>query len=482
MTTVLNRKFDLLCHSGTCPSYLIDVLSLLVAHANDTELFKSELRTSGGCNGGGDSSALDVPARTGLFSSRGTSATRPDRASREVNERSAADRRADLMYRQVEDPEALDDALRASHESVLIAAEQSLQTYAEDLKHMNEIAMATSAKQLRTMRVETQTQMEAFRDRVCASVVTQTRDELEVMRSEFGAAVKEDASAMVRQLHEVSLAAQRQVQELTNSYAEFVAETHAATVTLPLADAHDALTAVEFVQERVDSVAAAAASHADLEALETRLRELEKVVATLGSAVSAPPATADGSSLARLTPVPQPPLATTVATADMSSTLASSLSLNNGQGSTPQPGAPALSRAQTSARPAAGKTEQNSTNKSSGTGRGKQQTAAPSPPPPPVPQPPASAPTTCAERLGVVVESAEEGVVLTQVLLNSIAANHQLGAGHIISHVGRVAVTSPASFEAALQASEGQALKLTTYDPFQGRIRVLTIQPSSQVS
>jgi hypothetical protein len=468
MTTVLNRKFDLLCHSGTCPSYLVDVLSLLVAHANDTELFKSELRMGGGSRGG----------QPGLLPSHGNSAIRPDCAAREAHERSAADRRTQLMYRQVEDPEVLDDALRASHESVLIAAEQSLQTYAEDLKHMSDIAMATTAKQLRAMRVETQQQMEAFRDRVCASVVSQTRDELEVMRSEFGISVKEDVSKEVRQLQGMCLDAQRKVQELTTSFAEFVAQTHEAATVMPLTDAHEALVAVTYVQARMDDVEAATASRADVETLQNRLRELERVVATLGAAVGVPhtTATATGSTTSEpavasfLEPVPTsapPPLAT-------SSALAHSLSLSNAQST---PASWSLSRPSPASNKAATVNAS-----SSNVLNGKEQqvvvssSSRPTPPAPTAAS--AAAPKTCAERLGVSVKSAEEGVVLTEVLPDSVAAQHQLGAGHIISHVGRVAVATPPAFEAALQASEGQPLKLTTYDPFQGRVRVLTIQPS----
>lgn len=445
MTTVLNRKFDLLCHSGTCPSYLVDVLSLLVAHANDTELFKSELRICGGA----EAHRIASPV------SRGNSADRPDQMPRDVGERGAADRRTQLMYRQVEDPEALDDALRASHESVLIAAEKSLQTYAEDLRHMNEIAMATAAKQLRSMRVETQQQMEEFRDRVCAGTVSQTREELEVMRSEFGASVKEDVSAMVRQLHEVSLRAQQQVQELTASFGEFVADTHAATVVVPLGDAHEALAAVEFMEERMSCVEAAAASRADVDTLESRLRELERVVAALGSAISAPP---NGNGA--------PPLpALTAVMPDLESTaLATSLSLSNGQVA---PAAKQVSRQPLD--------PQSSLEDVNAAAREPTASKAAAPLVPAAAGVAAPSPSTCAERLGLVVESAEEGVVLSTVAPDSVAAHHQLGAGHIVSHVGRVAVTTAAAFEAALQSSEGQALKLTTYDPFQGRIRILTI-------
>ncbi|KPI88203.1 hypothetical protein ABL78_2707 [Leptomonas seymouri] len=471
MKTVLNRKFDLLCHSGTCPSYLIDVLSLLVVHANDTELFKSELRASGnGGAGGVDGFQGSLPTP-----SRDNSAIRAGRASRDAHERYAADRRTELMYRQVEDPEALDDALRASHESVLIAAEQSLQTYTEDLRHMKEIAMATSAKQLRAMRVETQQQMEAFRDRVCSSVVSQTKDELEVMRSEFGASVKEDVSDMVRQLHEASITAQRQVQELTTSFAEFLSEAREATTVAPLQDAHEALAAVGYMQEKVACMEAAAASTADIEALEARLERLELVVATLGSAVNGVPHTAVLSSATTAEPhehameglsaaltLTTPPFMPTVTEADTSPALASALSLSHSHAA-PTSNHPPLPSFRT---PAAA-------NLARKVDSSKEQAAAPFPAP-------SSARKTGAELLGVVIESAEDGVMVSQVLPDSVAAHHQLGVGCIISHVGRVAVTTPEAFETALQASEARPLRLTTYDPCQGRVRVLTIDPPIQ--
>ncbi|AYU83386.1 hypothetical protein, conserved [Leishmania donovani] len=445
MTTVLNRRFEVLCHSGTCPSYLIDVLSLLVAHANDTELFKTELRKGDGGEFGA--------AATGTGSVHATSSTGPssrtDRAVGETRERQAADRRTQLMYKQVEDPEALDDALRASHETVLIAAERSLQTYTEDLKHINDIAIATSAKQLRAMRVETQQQMEAFRDRVCGSVVAQTKEELEVIRSELAASVRADVSDMVRQLHQVSFSTQQQLQQLTSSYTDFVAQAHDALAVAPLADAYEAVKTVEYMQEQLKCIEAAAATRSDMETLEERLKDLESIMATLGSAARTPDAGAAAAPREGFSMNVPPPLQLSQQELVPSNRSASHRS------QTPKSTSPLPSRLHVP-RSATAKSR-------------------PSSSPPALPRPPSQ--RTLAERLGVTVEAVEDGVVLAEVLPGSVAAAHRLGVGHIISHVGRTVVKTPAAFEEALRAIEGQAVKITAYDPFNGRVRVLTAQP-----
>ncbi|CBZ25880.1 conserved hypothetical protein [Leishmania mexicana MHOM/GT/2001/U1103] len=445
MATVLNRRFDVLCHSGTCSPYLIDVLSLLVAHANDTELFKTELRKSDG----GELGAAATGAGSAYVTSSTDPASRTDRAVGEARERQAADRRTQLMYKQVEDPEALDDALRASHETVLIAAERSLQTYTEDLKHINDIAMATSAKQLRAMRVETQQQMEAFRDCVCGSVVAQTKEELEVIRSELVASVRADVSDMVSELHQVSLSTQQQLQQLTSSYTDFVAQAHDALTIAPLADAHEAVKTVEYMQEQLKCIEAAAATRSDVEALGKRLKDLESVMTTLRSVPRTPDigtaaASRDGFSMN----VPLPP-----ALSQQKPVLSNRRASNRSQ--TPKSTSPPLLHLHVSR---------------SGSVKGET-----SSPPPASPTPPAQ--RTLAERLGVTVEAAEDGVVLAEVLPGSAAAAHRLGVGHVISHVGRTAVTTPAVFEEALRAIEGQAVRITAYDPFNGRVRVLTAQP-----
>ncbi|KAG5488435.1 hypothetical protein JIQ42_00040 [Leishmania sp. Namibia] len=444
MTTVLNRKFDVLCHSGTCPPYLIDVLSLLVAHANDTELFKAEIRHSDGGACGG--------AAAGASSARAASSAGPlslsGRACGDARERQPEDRRTALIYKQVEDPDAFDDMLRASHETVLIAAERSLQTYTEDLKHINDIAMAASAKQLRAMRVEAQQQMEAFRDRVCGSVVEQTKEELEMMRSELAASVRADVGDMVRQLHQVSLRAQQQLQELTSSYTDFVAQAHDVLTAAPLADTCEAVKTVTYMQEQLESVVTAVAAKSDVETLEERLKDLEGIVATLGSVAWKPDTSATAAPPQRV-----------------STDASSALPLSQQK---PVPSGRSVSRGR-------------STSKSSSplSLAHRPQTASakdrPASPPPASSRPPGR--RTLAERLGVMVKGAEDGVVLAGVSPGSAAAAHRLGVGHIISHVGRTAVETPAAFEEALRANEGQAVRITTFDPYKGRVRVLTVEP-----
>ncbi|CAJ1012514.1 hypothetical protein Q4I28_007827 [Leishmania naiffi] len=444
MATALNRRFDVLCHSGVCPSHLIDVLSLLVAHANDTELFKTELRHGGG----GEVGAVS----TGAGSVRATSSTGPanctDRAPGDARERQAADRRIQLMYKQAEDPEVLDDALRASHETVLIAAERSLQTYAEDLKHINDIAMATSAKHLRAMRVETQQQMEMFRDRVCGNVVERTKEELEVMRSELTASVRDDISDMVRQLHQVSLSTQQQLQELTSSYTDFVAQAHDVLTAAPLADVYETVKTVAYMQKQMDCMEAKALSKSDVKTLEERLKNVECTVATLGPVAEKSDGAATAASRVSVStsvPLPLPP---------------SQQKPNSSNGSLPHRSPRSKS---TSPPPSHAHLSQSASARE----KPLSTTAASRPP----------VQRTLAERLGVTVEAAEDGVVLVGVSPGSAAAAQRLGVGHIISHVGRTAVATPAAFEEALRASGGLVVKITTYDPFNGRVRVLTAQP-----
>ncbi|KAG5463866.1 hypothetical protein LSCM1_00039 [Leishmania martiniquensis] len=443
MTSVLNRKFDVLCHSGACPPYLIDVLSLLVAHANDTELFKTEIRRSDRAECDGTPAGAVSPRAA----SSATPAIPPGEVGGDACERQLADWRTQILTKQVNDPGVLDDVLRASHETVLVAAERSLQTYAEDLKHINDIAMATSAKQLRAMRVETQQQMEAFRDRVCGSVVEQTKEELEMIRSELAASVRADVSDMVQQLHQVSLVAQRQLQEITSSYTDFVAQAHDVLTVAPLADAYEAVKTVEYMQEQVEYMGTTMAVKSDVETLEERLKDLEGIVATLGSsvwkrnasAVAAPPchvpADASPRPLAQQNPSP------------------ATRSVSRGRSTPKSPSPPSLAL-----RPHSGSA--------------KDRLPSPSPV---SSHPPAR--KTLTERLGVTVKAAADGVALTSVSPESPAATHRLGAGHIISHVGRTAVVTPAAFEEALRASEGQTVRITTFDPYKGRVRVLTVQP-----
>ncbi|RNF11849.1 hypothetical protein TraAM80_00684 [Trypanosoma rangeli] len=162
MTASLNRKFDLLQKSGTCPPYLLDVLTLLVAHANETEVFKQELR-----------SAPFENATPPICSNRGAVAAIPPQ--REL----AAQPEVNL-------------APKAAEAGDVLATERTLRSYAEDLKMINDIAMATSSKKLREMKTSTSTEMVAFRDRVVRDTWERTREELDSLRMGWLESMKEE--------------------------------------------------------------------------------------------------------------------------------------------------------------------------------------------------------------------------------------------------------------------------------------------------
>lgn len=347
-----------------------------------------------------------------------------------TDEQQATERRIGL-YEQVEDPAVLDRALQASHESVLIAAERSLRTYAEDLKHMNDIAMATAAKKLRELRSSTLQDMTSFRDRVCGDVVDQTREELDLLRSEWYGDVRAEAEKAKQEVHEASITAQHDIHELLSAHRRFVAQAQDVLTTSPMVDAHEAAMSTALVEYQLKILEANTSNKGEVGLMKERLRQLEKVVALLSNSSNVESLEIAGSYSPTISPASE-----TLAPLKKKTTNAS------GGGAAPPP---------------------------------KGQSMAHSPSQTPQRVPPQKKDGSAVAELGISVKEAADGVVVVDVVPNSIAAEHQLGSGHIISHVDRTSVSSPTTFETALNACSGESFKLTTFDPQQGRVRVITI-------
>ncbi|KAF8297557.1 hypothetical protein TcYC6_0080330 [Trypanosoma cruzi] len=251
MTAALNRKFDLLQKSGTCPSYLLDVLTLLVAHANETELFKQELR-----------SAPFENAAPPLRAGRGMVA--------------AAAPQPEMGAQTVAQPEA-----PGTEKGVLLAAERTLRAYASDLRKINDIAMATSSKKLREMKTSNFTEMAAFRDRVVSDTVDRAREELELLRMGWLESMNTEVERAKMEVHKVGLSSQKALQKMLEGYRDYVSDGFRLLKTEPLEVMHRAMAECAFCVERLKIMEQQVVPRIEIDALCGRLKSVERVIAQM---------------------------------------------------------------------------------------------------------------------------------------------------------------------------------------------------------
>lgn len=417
MTSALNRKFDVLARSGTCPPYLLDVLSLLVAHANDTELYKTEMRSAPYTNGGG--------GKDGGVLQR----TLPSVQAAE---------------------EALQDTVKASHETILLAAEHSLRAYAEDLKKVNEVAMATSAKLLRELRSSTQHEMDGYRDRLCEAAVGQSTRELEVLQMEWLEGVRAEAERLKSDVDLIASQAERAIQEKAADYAAFVARAHEVLNTQLAVDTHEAVAAGAMASVQVNMLSASAAAKADVDLLADRLKQAERAIARMSAHLFPD---GDGVEVSyRSDPPPKErqtareKTPTRRAGSDRSSAGVSPVvSLLMGSRDGPVTGVNGSANTSLHNPPSALREARWN-----------------------VPQ----------LAISVEADHSGDGVVVTAVQTGSVGAVAGLKRGFLVSHVDRTGVLSPDDMRRAIDAArsdEAATVRLTVYDPEAGRVRLVTL-------
>ncbi|EKF27781.1 hypothetical protein MOQ_008486 [Trypanosoma cruzi marinkellei] len=251
MTAALNRKFDLLQKSGTCPSYLLDVLTLLVAHANETELFKQELRSAPFEN-----------------------AAPPLRSERKIV--AAAAPQPEMGPQTVAQP-----AAPGAEKDVLLAAERTLRAYASDLRNINDIAIATSSKKLREMKTSNFSEMTAFRDRMVSDAVDRTREELELLRIGWLESMNTEVERAKMEVHKVGLSSQKALHKMLEGYRDYVSDGFRLLKTEPLEVMHRAMAECAFCVERLKIMEQQVVPRIEIDALCGRLKNVERVIAQL---------------------------------------------------------------------------------------------------------------------------------------------------------------------------------------------------------
>ncbi|EPY35452.1 hypothetical protein AGDE_07332 [Angomonas deanei] len=260
--TALNRKYDLLCRSGTCSPQLLDVLSLLVAHAHDCELFKRELRFSHG---------KEEPHLSNFF------------CEGDADEKKAADRRLGLVKQQVFDPTELGEAIRGSHEKVLLSAEHSLHAYQQDLKRLGEATVCSVAKQLQSLSADTKEGLDRFRDDCCRAVVEQTREELDRERLSWYTQLTAQVEQLKNDVNDCGVSAMKEMSEMSDDYSRFIATSYESLSGL--SQDHDRTsTQSALLEEKVRRLEDRVAQQRDVDLLSARMKEVERHLARLSGA------------------------------------------------------------------------------------------------------------------------------------------------------------------------------------------------------
>ncbi|KEG14220.1 hypothetical protein DQ04_00571150 [Trypanosoma grayi] len=281
MTEALNRKFDLLLRSGTCSPYLLDVVTLLVAHANDTELLKKELRSAPFDNA--------VPPK----------AQRIPNASADHVGAAPQPAIVSLVPRQSEVGVSVEveQAALSAKESVLLAAETSLRSYAADLKKINDIAIATSSKSLRELKTSTSTDMSAFRDRVVRDTVEQTREELDSLRMGWLESMDKDVERLKAEIHQMGLTTQNELRRIVEGCNVFISKGFKLLKAEPLVDVHCAMAQSALSAERVELVERQIVPRAEIDVLCERVKSVERVIAQMVNDARVPAVSCVGAAL-----------------------------------------------------------------------------------------------------------------------------------------------------------------------------------------
>nr|CCC93638.1 conserved hypothetical protein [Trypanosoma congolense IL3000] len=195
VTEALNRRLNILQSSGTCPSDLLDVIRLLVAHANETDLFKKELR-----------------------SQPFTSPVQEPQTQQQVQQR------AQQEMPVVQYPEDMQQCAFRARENILMAAESSLRSYVANLKNVNDIATAASSKKLREIKKCISEEMKAFQERVIQGTVEEMEIELDSLRMKWLETIDKEVSRVKEEIHQMGIGLRKELRNMAEGYGDFMAK------------------------------------------------------------------------------------------------------------------------------------------------------------------------------------------------------------------------------------------------------------------
>ncbi|EAN77901.1 uncharacterized protein TEOVI_000296100 [Trypanosoma equiperdum] len=240
VTEALNRRFEHLLDSNTCSSDLIDVIRLLVAHANETDLFKKELR----------SAPFSVPAEQQVQRVQGEPLTC--------------------------DQEKMEQISFRTKEHILVAAESSLRSYVTSLKNVNDIAIATSSKNLREMKGRLSADMLSFQERVVRTTVEQMEQELDSLRVSWLESMNREVARVKEELHRMGVGLRRELLGLMEGYSKYMAKGIRLLNVDRLADMHRLTAECMLSAERLALVEKQLVPRVEIHVLHEQVKEIER--------------------------------------------------------------------------------------------------------------------------------------------------------------------------------------------------------------
>lgn len=259
MTTALNYRFQLLREAGSCDPLLLQVLALLVAHANENGLPRTPTIIKGE-----EECRRPSPPPSRL---------QPAEYMAETAVTSTPTREAALLP---SDPLTL-ETTRILQENIVRTTESALQHYAKDVRRINDIAVGALEKTLRTLERDGAISMEVACEQYASSAADHISEEWERRQQSWLVSSQREVAELEERLRTLVEGCHQQ-QEQLEAYGSFLAGAHESLLSSSLISSHQLIAASLLLEEELEAMVASTASKYDLRVVKERLDSLEAKV------------------------------------------------------------------------------------------------------------------------------------------------------------------------------------------------------------
>lgn len=245
----LNHRFQLLRESGTCTPELLQVITLLVANANQTASLQKEEDLSGANHSFTEDESDLLPASAGLSSSP------------------AADKVDWLTI----------DSMGRIQEHIVAVTDGSLQQYARDVRHLNDLSISTAEEHVRQLLERLLRSTSSSLERTGRQSLDDFAAEQSRTQRDFRIQCERELELFERQLEDRLTQFRMQVAKEVDQYTAFMRSSreHEFSVSQVFLHSHRLMAASLLLEEEAQQLSANGATKLELKLLKERVRLLE---------------------------------------------------------------------------------------------------------------------------------------------------------------------------------------------------------------
>jgi hypothetical protein len=282
MQTALARKLDVVVRAQNIPKNVVDLLTMLVAHASDSDGAHDELSRRVAATEAATVAPTSELTKAHDVALKEVASLRQQTMQLEHTIREAqssllthlemkqAQLRCTMQQLQEEAEVLLRDAIPG-------AMQQHLAKFAMDVRRVGDLAVAAAAKRLHTTQAEATKTVHDVCIKTAQAAIDKAEEDIDVLQFKWRRRIEEEVERAEANFRAASMAASATVNKCASDCMSFMASRLELSNIEPLVELHRLAGEVQFCSATLHLVSDATPSHMEVRDLQSRLSLLEQV-------------------------------------------------------------------------------------------------------------------------------------------------------------------------------------------------------------